>query len=95
MAAEEAVSEAFHKTCRYYAKLSNGQSKCVNEEHDIAERWDKAAIKLNEIDPALSMKLRLKSKFWREGAAWTEEEIALAKISFDDLRNNCGVVFPL
>jgi hypothetical protein len=87
-AAQLALSKAFHATESYYAQLADGVRKDKKIEHEIAELWDAVAIHVQPFDSALANRLGLKSRFWREGAAWTDKQIADAKIQLDKVRRD-------
>lgn len=44
-----------------------------------------AATRVQPIDEMLANRLGLKSRYWREGAAWSDEQIADAKIQLDKI----------
>lgn len=85
-AAQLALSEAFHATESYYAELANGGRKNVSTEHNIAQLWDAAAICIEPFNSGLANRLGLKSNFWREGAAWSDQQIADADIQLEKVR---------
>lgn len=90
--AEISIASAYNMTEGYYAALSNGQNKDHQKEHEIAYAWHEASIRLRKFNRGLSNRLGLKSRFWREGAAWTDEQIAMANIGLDDVRREGSVV---
>lgn len=83
-----ALSKAFHATESYYALLADGAKNDKKAEHEIAELWDAVAIHVQPFDSALANRLGLKSRFWREGAAWSDKQIADAKIQLDKVRRD-------
>ena len=87
-AARVALSNAFNATVGYYGKLATGEAKSVEREHEIAALWDEAAVRIEPIDNVLANRLGLKSRFWREGAAWTDEQIKDANIQLDKVRRD-------
>ena len=91
-AAELALSNAYNKTEGYYATLKGGADKSQEKEYQVASAWDEVAILLRKFDENLAHRLKLKSRFWREGAAWSDEQIRLAKIGLDDVRREGTVV---
>lgn len=90
--AEEALKSAYNLTHGYYASLKSGTAKNPTAEHEVAEAWDIASIRLRAFDTTLSQRLSLKSRFWREGAAWSDEQIAMANIGLEDVRREGTVV---
>ncbi|MCG7866788.1 MAG: hypothetical protein JAY74_10495 [Candidatus Thiodiazotropha taylori] len=90
--AEEALISAYNLTLGYYASLKSGTAKDTTKEHQVAEAWDVASIRLRPFDKTLSQRLSLKSRFWREGAAWSTEQIAMANIKLEDIRREGAIV---
>lgn len=82
------LSEAFHATEGYYAELASGTPKSTAKEHAIAQLWDQAAICIEPFHSALANRLGLKSRFWREGAAWSDQQIADANIQLNKVRRD-------
>jgi hypothetical protein len=81
-----AVSKAFHTTENYYRMLDNGGKRDTQNECNIAEQWEQAALLLEPIEAELAKRLGLKSNFWRSGAAWSDEEVSAAGIQLDRVR---------
>ncbi len=81
-----ALSKAYHDTEKYYAYLNAGNSKNQQMEYDIAYEWETASTFVNRYNSTYAQQLGLKSRFWREGAAWTPEQIAQAGIQLDRVR---------
>ena len=90
--AELALSHAYTLTHGYYVSLNSGSDKNTDKEHLIAEAWNAASILLRKFDQNLANRLSLKSRFWREGAAWADEQIAGARIGLEDVRREGTVV---
>jgi hypothetical protein len=86
--ARTSLSEAFHETEGYYAALSAGGVKDPTREHRISHLWEQAAIASEPFDRSLSSRLGLKSRYWREGAAWSDEQIAAARIQLESVRRD-------
>lgn len=86
--AQLALSEAFHATESYYSELANGNGKSSSAEHKIAQLWDAAAICIEPFNSGLANRLGLKSRFWREGAAWSDQQIADANIQLEKVRRD-------
>ena len=90
LSARIALSAAFHATEGYYAALSTGTEKDAVREHEIAHLWDELAIRIEPFDPSIANRLGLKSRYWREGAAWSDEQISAAKIQLDYVRRDAN-----
>ena len=86
LAARIALSEAFHATTGYYADLANGAARDPKEQHRIAHLWEQAAIRIEPFKPSLASRLGLKERYWREGATWSDSQIADARIQLDAVR---------
>lgn len=91
-AARIALSAAFHATEGYYAALATGGAKDVAREHEIARLWDELAIRIEPFNRSIANRLGLKSRYWREGAAWSEKQVADAKIQLDSIRQAANFV---
>lgn len=66
--------------------LDNGGKRDAQNECNIAEQWEQAALLLEPNDAELAKRLGLKSNFWRSGAAWSDEEVSAAGIQLDRVR---------
>ena len=86
--AKHALSKAFIETEGYYAARSGGKQKDIAQEHEIAVLWDKVAICMEPFNVSLAHRLGQKSRFWREGAAWSNEQIMAAKIQLASVRRD-------
>ncbi len=80
------LSVAFHATEGYYAALAAGAVKSPAREYEIAQMWDELAIRLEPVDSSLANRIGLKSRYWCEGAAWSDSQVAAAKIRIQDIR---------
>lgn len=83
-----ALSEAFHATTGYYANLENGGTRDPKEQHRIAHLWEQAAIRIEPFNPSIAGRLGLKERYWREGATWSDAQIADARIQLDEVRRD-------
>jgi hypothetical protein len=83
-----ALNKAFHTTEGYYASLHAGRAKDEVKQHEIAELWDAAAVHVLPFNENLANRLGLKSQYWREGAAWSDAQIAQAKIGLEQIRRD-------
>ncbi len=88
-----AVSKAFHATESYYRMLENGSARDTERECNIAEKWEHASLLIKPIDAELAKRLGLKSNFWRNGAAWSNEEISAAGIQLERVRAEGMILF--
>lgn len=88
--ARAALSSAFHETEGYYKALSGGAAKSPEREYRIADLWERAAILSEAFNPLLATRLGLKSRYWREGAAWSDEQVAAARIQLATVRRDAN-----
>ena len=89
--AEISIHYAYSMTKGYYALLANGEPKDPEKEHNIAAAWHEASVRLRKFNKSLSNRLGIKSQFWYDGAAWTDEQISMAKIGLVDVKRE-GIV---
>ena len=78
------LSEAYHATQAYYAQPESSRGD-AGSRMDIADKWCRAGILLQKYDPTLANRLDLKSRYWREGATWSDAAIKDAKIGLDNV----------
>lgn len=89
--AKLALVKAFNETECYYALLASGENKDISKEYQIATLWDNVAVFIEPENPELAHRLNVKSRFWREGAAWTDEQIKDAKIELDRVKRDSQI----
>ena len=85
-AIEQAVSEAFINTEKYYEFRGHNALQDREREYDLAQYWERAAILIQPIDYNLANRLALKSRFWLEGGTWSDEQIKEAGIQLHRVR---------
>lgn len=78
-----AVSEAYHATQAYYS--GPARSRDAVARMAIADKWCTVGVLLQKYDRRLANRLDVKSRYWREGATWTDTAIQEAKIGLDDI----------
>jgi len=86
--AKKAFSEAFIATEAYYKLRSEGAQKDTTKEFHLATLWDRVSICMEEFNAPLAYRLGQKSRFWREGGAWSDEQIKASKIQLDKVRRD-------
>lgn len=91
--AKLAFSEALFATEKYYALRAEGKSKNVEMEYDIALLWNKVSILIAPFNKDLAQRLNIKSRFWQEGAIWSDEQIKDAKIELTRVRRDSSITF--
>jgi hypothetical protein len=79
-----AVSEAYHQTAAYL-RVREASGRSEEQEWTIAEKWARAATLLRRYDQRLAQRLGVKSRFWREGGAWSDEAIKEADIGLSEI----------
>jgi hypothetical protein len=88
-AALVALSDAYHATQAYYSGPAH--SRDATAQMAIADKWCRVGILLQKYDRSLANRLDLKSRYWREGATWTDAAIRGAKIGLDDIWRETNV----
>ena len=83
---QKAISTAFHNTEKYYAFLSDGNSRDRQREFDLARDWEHAAILIEDVDGGLANRLGLKGSYWRDGGTWSDKQVADAGIQLERVR---------
>jgi hypothetical protein len=89
--AEISLTHAYHMTQSYYSSMTNAQAKDSSQEYEIASAWHEASVRLRKFNKSLSNRLGIKSQFWQEGGAWTNEQISMAKIGLIDVKRE-GII---
>ena len=85
-----ALSDAYHSTVKYYEFLKDhDRDKCV--ETDVAHKWEIVGILLQKRDSTLAERLKAKSRYWRDGATWSDEIIRQAGIGLEDIRREVTI----
>ena len=88
-AALVALSEAYHATQAYYSGPAHSRDAAA--QMAIADKWCRVGILLRKYDRKLANRLDLKSRYWREGATWTDAAIRDAKIGLADIWRETNV----
>jgi len=83
-----ALREAYYVTITYEEELLAGNSRSRRQELALALAWENFATKIRRYDEPLFNRLRLKGRFWREGAAWDAETRRSAKIGIERIRQD-------
>lgn len=90
---ELALSTAYHNTVKYYALRDSGAQRDMAAENDLAKDWEKAALLVEQYNRQLAQHLELKSRFWHEGAMWSDDQIRAAGISLERIRAESKTLF--
>ncbi len=85
-----ALSDAYTETIQYYEFLRGHQREPAREA-GIAHKWEHVGILLEKYDATLADKLSAKSRYWREGATWSDEVIRQAGIGLESIRREVTV----
>jgi hypothetical protein len=88
-AALVALSDAYHDTQAYYSGPAHSRDTAARMA--IANKWCRVGIFLQKYDRKLANRLDLKSRYWREGATWTDGAIRDAKVGLDDIWRETNV----
>ncbi|MBM0105881.1 hypothetical protein JM946_14210 [Steroidobacter sp. S1-65] len=84
----QALNSAYYATEGYFAALQEGGLPSQERQFQVAQSWDNASHMVRRYDQNLASRLSLKSRFWREGAAWTEEQREQANIGLAAVRRD-------
>jgi hypothetical protein len=85
-----ALSDAYHATLQYYEFLK-AHPRDATQEIGIAHKWARVGILLKKYDPTLAERLDAKSRYWREGATWSDKIIHEAGIGLEDIRREVNL----
>jgi hypothetical protein len=85
-----ALSDAYHETVQYYEFLKEHR-RDLAKEAGIAHRWERVGILLEKYDSTLAERLNAKSRYWREGATWSDEVIRQTGIGLENIRREVTV----
>ncbi len=85
-----ALSDAYHTTIEYYEFLKN-HSRDTSKEAEIAYKWEIVGIVLKKYDSTIAARLDAKSRYWREGATWSDEIIRQAGIGLENIRREVTI----
>lgn len=88
----EALGSAFYSTSAYYDTEFNDQNEQRSVQYDLAEKWDRVATLLRPFSTELWNRFNLKSRFWYEGGAWSDEQIKSAKIGLEAVRRDARFI---
>jgi hypothetical protein len=88
----KALSDAYHATQAYYSSRHGGAAGNRQREWEIANLWDRLSIQLRKRDERLASQLGLKSRYWREGALWNDEQIRDAGIGLEQIWAEANVL---
>ena len=83
---QDAISEAFHNTEKYYIFIENGHDRDREREYDLARDWEHAGILVEAVDRKLGNRLGLKGSYWRDGGTWSQAQIHDAGIELTRVR---------
>jgi hypothetical protein len=80
-----ALSNAYHRTLQYYEFLKD-HPRDRAEEAGVAYKWEIVGILMQKYDSTLAERLDAKSRYWREGATWSDDVIRKAGIGLESIR---------
>lgn len=87
-----ALSDAFFSTSAYYESVFSSDAQKREAQFELAKKWDHAANLIRVFDTNLWTRFNLKSRFWYDGEAWTDEQVASANIGLSRVRNDARYV---
>jgi hypothetical protein len=80
-----ALSDAYHSTHQYYEFLRD-HPRDTSREVDVAFKWERVGILFRKYDVTLAERLNAKSRYWHDGATWSDKIIREAGIGLEDIR---------
>ena len=83
-----ALNDAYYVTKRYFAGLEAGAEPTREKQFEVAHKWDAVSYLVRRYDANLANRLGLKSRFWREGGAWSREQREQARIGLEQVRQD-------
>jgi hypothetical protein len=84
----QAFNEAYYETESYFGMLEDGGEPSRERQFQVARCWDDVSHMIARYDENLANRLSLKSRFWREGAAWSPQQRQQAKIGLEQVRRD-------
>jgi hypothetical protein len=81
----DALSDAYFSTVAYY------EAPCQNARHaqiELARKWDRVTNLTRSFDRNLSSRFSLKSRFWQDGEAWSDDKHKGARIGLESVRKD-------
>jgi hypothetical protein len=85
------LSDAYHATEDCYAYFAENRTS-NRREFEIADKWNRVGILLRKYNENLANRLDLKSRYWREGANWSDEAIREAGIKLEEVWREVNVL---
>jgi hypothetical protein len=85
-----ALSDAYDSTHQYYEFLKDHPRDPVKQA-EIAHKWECVGILLKKYDSTLADRLDAKSRYWRQGATWSDKIIREAGIGLEDIRREVAL----
>ena len=83
-----ALGDAYYSTLSYYETDKPRESAKRQEQIRLAQKWDKVANLTRRYDRNLASRFSIKSRFWQEGRAWSDEQIKGANIGLEKVRKD-------
>ncbi len=84
----EALSEAYYSTLSYYETIDATSANRRSRQIELAQKWDRVSMLTRRYDEGLSSRFSLKSRFWKDGEAWTNQKISSAKIELAKIQKD-------
>lgn len=84
----EALSDAYYSTLSYYETIDAAPANRRSRQIELAQKWDRVSTLTRRYDEGLSSRFSLKSRFWKDGEAWTNQQISGAKIELTNIQKD-------
>jgi len=82
----EALSDAYYSTLSYHEAIEAISGSRRLQQIELAQKWDKVSTLTRRYDTGLSSRFSLKSRFWKDGETWTNQQISAAKIELTKIQ---------
>lgn len=83
-----ALNDAYYATEAYFSSLKEGDRPTRQKQLAVAHKWDDVSHMIYRYHPNLANRLSLRSRFWREDCAWSEEQRRDANIGLEQVRRD-------
>lgn len=84
----EALSNAYYSTLSYYEAIEAISGSRRLQQIELAQKWDKVSTLTRRYDIGLSSRFSSKSRFWKDGETWTNQQILAAKIELTKIQKD-------
>jgi len=80
-----AIYAATTETKNYISSIGKRKKHAKEKERKLSELWNKAGVKLRNINPDLAQRCIIKADYWANPDEWTMAEIKNSKITLNEI----------